>query len=141
MICSNSQLPRLVSESIMKIKENLLLYILVFLSFEKFIQHMVVTYAFYVDMGEIRSTVMVDHRLLMISGFIVGILFLVNIPFLLQRKRSSFTVLFFLAIFDFIGEFIAQGTLAIDITVSFLVASLILLILIIGRKRFVDQTG
>ena len=102
---------------------------------------MVVTYAFYVDMGEIRSTVMVDHRLLMISGFIVGILFLVNIPFLLQRKRSSFTVLFFLAIFDFIGEFIAQGTLAIDITVSFLVASLILLILIIGRKQFVDQTG
>jgi len=125
----------------MKIKDHLLLYILVFLSFEKFIQHMVVTYAFYVDMGEIRSTVMVDHRLLMISGFIVGILFLVNIPFLLQRKRSSFTVLFFLAIFDFIGEFIAQGTLAIDITVSFLVASLILLILIIGRKRFVDQTG
>jgi hypothetical protein len=125
----------------MKIKDHLLLYILVFLSFEKFIQHMVVTYAFYVDMGEIRSTVMVDHRLLMISGFIVGILFLVNIPFLLQRKRSSFTVLFFLAIFDFIGEFIAQGTLAIDITVSFLVASLILLILIIGRKQFVDQTG
>ncbi len=125
----------------MKIKENLLLYILVFLSFEKFIQHMVVTYAFYVDMGEIRSTVMVDHRLLMISGFIVGILFLVNIPFLLQRKRSSFTVLFFLAIFDFIGEFIAQGTLAIDITVSFLVATIILLILIIERKRFVDQTG
>jgi hypothetical protein len=125
----------------MKIKDHLLLYILVFLSFEKFIQHMVVTYAFYVDMGEIRSTVMVDHRLLMISGFIVGILFFVNIPFLLQRKRSSFTVLFFLAIFDFIGEFIAQGTLAIDITVSFLVATIILLILIIGRKQFVDQTG
>jgi hypothetical protein len=102
---------------------------------------MVVTYALYVDMGEIHSTVMVDHRFLMISGFIVGILFLVNIPFLLQRKRSSFTVLFFLAIFDFIGEFIAQGTLAIDITLSFLIASLILLILIVERKRFFDQTG
>ena len=125
----------------MKIKENLLLYILVLLSFEKFIQHMVVTYAFYVDMGEIRSTVMVDHRLLMISGFIVGILFLVNIPFLLQRKRSSVTALFLLALFDFIGEFIAQGTLAINITLSFLVASIILLILIVERKRFVDQTG
>jgi len=124
-----------------KIKENLLLYILVFLSLEKFIQHVVVTYAFYVDMGEIRSTVMVDHRFLMISGFIVGILFLVNIPFLLQRKRNSFTVLFFLAIFDFIGVFIAQGTLAIDITLSFLIASLILLILIVERKRFFDQTG
>lgn len=125
----------------MKIKENLLLNILVVLSFEKFIQHMVVTYAFYVDMGEIRNTVMVDHRLLMISGFMVGILFLVNIPFLLARKRSSFTVLFLLALFDFIGEFIAQGTLAIDITVSFLVASTILLILIIERKRFADNNG
>jgi hypothetical protein len=77
----------------------------------------------------------------MISGFIVGILFLVNIPFLLQRKRNSFIVLFLLALFDFIGEFIAQGTLAIDITVSFLVASIILLILIVERKRYVDQTG
>ena len=124
-----------------KIKENLLLYLLVLLSFEKFIQHVVVTYAFYVDMGEIRTTVMVDHRVLMISGFFVGILFLINIPFLMQRKRSSFTVLFFLALFDFIGEFIAQGTLVINITLSFLVASIILLILIIERKRFVDQTG
>ena len=125
----------------MKIKENFLLYILVFLSLEKFIQHVVVTYAFYVDLGEIRNTVMVDHRFLMISGFIVGILFLINIPFLLQRKRSSFIALFVLALFDFIGEFIAQGTLTINITLSFLVASIILLILIIERKRFVGQTG
>jgi len=84
---------------------------------------------------------MVDHRFLMISGFIVGLLFLVNIPFLLQRKRSSFSILLILALFDFIGEFIAQGTLIINITLSFLVASIILLILIIERKRFVDQTG
>ena len=125
----------------MKIKENLLLYLLVLLSIEKFIQHVVVTYAFYVNLGEIRSTVMVDHRFLMISGFIVGLLFLVNIPFLLQRKRSSFSILLILALFDFIGEFIAQGTLIINITLSFLVASIILLILIIERKRFVDQTG
>jgi hypothetical protein len=124
-----------------KIKENFLLYILVFLSLEKFIQHVVVTYAFYVDLGEIRSIVMVDHRFLMISGFIVGILFLINIPFLLQRKRSSFSILFFLALFDFIGEFIAQGTLTINITLSFLVASIILFVLIIERKRFVGQTG
>ena len=90
---------------------------------------------------EIRSTVVVDHRLLMVSGFIVGILFLVNIPFLLRRSRNSFRDLFFLALFDFIGEFIAQGTLAIDITVSFLVASIILLILIIYRRRLADNSG
>ena len=131
----------MVIRSMVKIKENFLLYFLVFLSLEKFIQHVVVTYAFYVNLGEIRSSVMVDHWVLMISGFFVGLLFLINIPFLLQRKRNSFTVLFLLALFDFIGEFIAQGTLIINITLSFLVASIILLILIIERKRFVDQTG
>ena len=122
-------------------KQNLLLYILVFLSIEKFIQHMFVSYALYVDLMAIRSTVVVDHRLLMVSGFIVGILFLVNIPFLLRRRRNSFRVLFFLALFDFIGEFIAQGTLAIDITVSFLVASIIILILIVERERLADYSG
>ena len=122
-------------------KQNLLLYILVFLSIEKFIQHMFVSYALYVDLMAIRSTVVVDHRLLMVSGFIVGILFLVNIPFLLRRRRNSFRVLFFLALFDFIGEFIAQGTLAIDITVSYLVASIIILILIVERERLADYSG
>ena len=122
-------------------KQNLLLYILVFLSIEKFIQHMFVSYALYVDLMAIRSTVVVDHRLLMVSGCIVGILFLVNIPFLLRRRRNSFRVLFLLALFDFIGEFIAQGTLAIDITVSFLVASIIILILIVERERLADYSG
>ena len=121
--------------------KNLSLYVLLILSIEKFVQHMFVSYAFYVDLMEIRSTVVVDYRLLMFSGFIVGILFLVNILFLLRRSRKSFRVLFFLALFDFIGKFIAQGTLAIDITVFFLVASLLLLILIVERKRFVDNLG
>lgn len=54
----------------------------------------------------------------MISGFIVGILFLINIPYLYRRKPFSFKLLLSLALFDFIGEFAAQGTLLIDITVS-----------------------
>lgn len=122
----------------MRIKPSLPLAVLVVLSFEKFIQHMVVTYAFYRDVAEIRQSVVVDYRILMVSGFVAGCLFLINIPFLLRRKRFSFTVLFLLALFDFVGEFVAQGTLAIEITVSFLVASVILLILIFGRKRLLQ---
>jgi hypothetical protein len=117
------------------------IYILILLSIEKFIQHIAVTYAFAADLSEIRSAVAVDHRLLMISGFIVGWLFLVNIPFLFQQKRFSFSLLFGLALFDLIGEFIAQGTLIIDITVSFLVAFVILLILIIYSKRLAENNS
>lgn len=124
----------------MKTKKSLLLIVLLILSFEKFIQHMVVTYAFYVDSSEIRQTVAVDYEILMISGFLIGILFLINILFLVQGKRFSFIILFFLALFDFVGEFIAQGTSAIEITVSFFVASVILLILIFNRKRFFKST-
>ena len=46
-------------------------YILVILSIEKFIQHMFVSYAFYIDLMEIRSTVVLDHRLLMVSGLAI----------------------------------------------------------------------
>lgn len=100
---------------------------------------MVVTYAFYVNLTEIRDTVVINHKILMLSGFIVGILFLINIPFLYQRKPLSFIVLFMLALFDFVGEFIAQGTLAIEIYVSFIVATIILLILIFKKRTLLEN--
>jgi hypothetical protein len=120
----------------MKAHKPVLLYVLIVLSIEKVIQHMVVSYAFYVDLGGIRTSVVVDHRILMISGFIVGILFLVNIPYLYQQRRFSFRLLFGLALFDFFGEFAAQGTLLIDITISFVVALAIIIILLISKKQF-----
>ena len=123
----------------MKTNKSIWLILLIILSFEKFVQHMFVTYAFYVDLDEIRGKVVIDHNLLMISGFIVGILFLVNIPFLYQGKRFSVILLFFLALFDFIGEFVAQGTLAIEIMVSFIVATIILLIIIFKRKELLGN--
>jgi len=121
----------------MKESKPFLIYVLIIFSVEKFIQHTLVTYAFFADLSGIRNSVAVDYRFLMVSGLVVGLLFLINIPFLYQRKRFSFILLFFLALFDFIGEFVAQGTLLIDITVSFIVASAILIILILFRKRFV----
>ena len=121
----------------MKEKKSFILYVLIILSVEKFIQHTLVTYAFFENLAGIRSSVAVNYRILMITGLIVGILFLVNIPLLYQRRRFGFKLLFFLALFDFIGEFVAQGTLFIDITVSFIAAAAILIILILYRKRFV----
>ncbi|HLF89826.1 MAG TPA: hypothetical protein VI451_12820 [Anaerolineales bacterium] len=72
---------------------------------------------------------------MVVTGFLVGELFLVNAPFLFQRRRYSLMVLFCLALFDFAGEFIAQGTLVIDITLSFVVATIILVILVFYGRR------
>ncbi len=122
-------------------KRPFLLYLLIFLSIEKFVQHMVVTYAFAVDLRGIRSQVVLDYRVLMVSGFLVGILFLTNTFFLWQGKPFSFVFLFCLALFDFLGEFVAQGTLIIDITVSFVVATTILLILLFNWKALRHMSG
>ena len=116
-----------------------LLYILLVLYFEKFIQHLFVSYAFLVDIGGIRESVALNYRFLKIAGLLVGIFFLFNIPFLYKRKRYSYAVLLILALFDFIGEFFAQRTLVIDVTVSFTVSSAILLILILRGKRLVNN--
>jgi len=67
-------------------RNRFIIYFLIVLSIEKFIQHILVTYAFFVDWGGIRGTVALDYRLLMISGLIIGLLFLINIPFLYKRK-------------------------------------------------------
>ena len=120
----------------MKIKGNLPLMVLIVLSVEKFIQHMFVSYAFAVDLAGIRATVAVDYRLLLVSGFIVGWLFLINIPFLWRQVRGAFYLLFGLAMFDIVGEFVAQGTLFIDMMLSFMVALAIVLILLAYRTRF-----
>ncbi|HNB52079.1 MAG TPA: hypothetical protein PK530_09060 [Anaerolineales bacterium] len=119
----------------MKKKISLPLALLIFLSLEKFVQHMAGTYAFAVNLRAIRGSVVVDYRFLMVMGFFVGLLFLVNVRGLYQEVFSSRLALFFLALFDFVGEFIAQGKLAIELTVSFLVATVIMVIIGISWRH------
>jgi hypothetical protein len=123
----------------MKSKRSFPLVLLMILSLEKFIQHMFVTYAFLVDLGGIRQSVSLDYRLFMISGFVVGILFLVSFMLMIRRNRLSLNLLLGLALFDFVGEFVAQGTLFIDIPVSFVVASVIILVLLVTRNSLVEE--
>jgi hypothetical protein len=123
----------------MKSKLSFPLVLLMILSLEKFVQHMYVTYAFMVDLGGIRQSVSLDHRIFMISGFLIGILFLVSFILMTRRNQLSLNLLLWLALFDFVGEFVAQGTLFIAITVSFLVASLIIIVLLVTRKSLVEE--
>jgi len=114
-------------------------FLLLILAFEKFIQHMFVTFALITDLGRLRQQVSLDFRFFLISGFLVGILFLVAFFLLLRRNPLSLSLLLYLALFDFIGEFVAQGTIFNIITVSLLVATLILILLRLKREELRDN--
>jgi hypothetical protein len=125
----------------MKNNRSLSQIFLLILAFEKFVQHMYVTYGFIVNLGGIRLAVSLDYRIFLISGFLVGLLFLLAFILLFRGNRLSLTLLFYLALFDFLGEFVAQGKVFITITVSFLVAALILIMIGTKRRSLITSAG
>ncbi len=116
----------LVTPSAVRRNVPLFWYALAAILFEKIIQHIFVTVAFATHMTNIRSKVVPDPDILMILGGAVAVLFAVALWGALSRKNWSINLAIGLALFDLIGEFVAQGTLKIDMTVSFLVAALLL---------------
>jgi hypothetical protein len=108
---------------------------LVLLTFEKIVQHIFVTLAFYFNWEDIASTVVVPSTLLMIAGAIVAILFIISLWGLLKKWAWAVNLLIALAIFDLVGEFVAQGRLAISIPVSFLMAALLLILSLIYNRQ------
>ena len=104
------------------------------LSLEKFVQHMVVSYAFLMDVPGTRQFVRYDYRIFLVAGLVVGVLFLASFVLMVRRKRSGFVLSLALALFDFVGEFVAQGTLTIKITVSFIVASIMIAVYLFSRE-------
>ena len=64
-------------------------YVLVILIIEKIIQHVFVTFAFYSDFAGIRSSVAVEADLLMISGAMVAILFMLSLWGMISRKEMG----------------------------------------------------
>lgn len=101
---------------------------------EKIIQHVVVTTAFCFNWRDIRSTVAVPPDMLLVLGAIVAILFAAALWALLNRRPWATILVIGLALFDLLGEFAAQGTLAIQLNVSFLVASALLLLCLLERR-------
>ena len=101
-------------------------YLLLILIVEKVIQHITVTVAFLYNSGNIQSMVAHDYRIFMVSGAIVAVLFMIALYGVIKKRKWSITLTAVLALFDIIGEFVAQGTLFIVITVSVLVAVVLL---------------
>jgi uncharacterized membrane protein (UPF0136 family) len=121
----------------MKRERSLSFIVLLVLALEKLAQHMFVTYAFISNLGGIRGDVSLDYRIFMISGFLVGILFLVAFIMMVRHNPVSLRLLFYLSLFDLIGEFVAQGRVFITITVSLLIATAIIVIVYVRRKRLI----
>lgn len=101
-------------------------FALIVLIVEKIIQHIFVTLAFYFNWADIASTVAVSPTALMILGAIVAGLFGLALWGMLRKRTWAVNLVIGLALFDMIGEFVAQGTIGIVINVSFVVATLLL---------------
>jgi hypothetical protein len=115
-------------------RPNWIYYGLILLTIEKIVQHIVVTLAFYFNWKDIASTVVVSPTLLMISGAMIAVLFILGLWGVLKRKSWTVNLLIALALFDMLGEFVAQGRIAITMTVSFLAATLLLILCLAYRR-------
>ena len=109
-------------------KRSLTSYLLIILLGEKVTQHVVVSVSFFYNISDIRSTVAVQYEVLMISGAIVAVLFAAALWGVIERRNWGLHPVAVLAAFDIVGEFIAQGTIFITITVSILVAIVLLVL-------------
>jgi hypothetical protein len=115
-------------------------HLLLVLIVEKIIQHIVVTIAFYLNLRDIGSTVAVNPRVLMVLGAVVAVLFILSLWGMLTQRRWALNLVIALALFDMVGEFVAQGKIAIAVTVSFLVATLLFMLALIYRRQALKGT-
>jgi hypothetical protein len=112
--------------------------ILIVLICEKIIQHVAVTLAFYFNWKSIISTVKVDPTILMVLGAIVAVLFMICLRGMIAQKKWVINLVILLAWFDIIGEFVVQGKIDIVINVSFLVATLLLILALQTRRKILN---
>jgi hypothetical protein len=116
-------------------------YPLIALIFEKIVQHITVTVAFYFNWANIAASVVLNPNLLMVLGAVVAVLFAIGCWGIISRQTWAIKLVIALAFFDILGEFAAQGTIAIAITVSFLVALILLILAFLYQRQAVQSTA
>jgi hypothetical protein len=102
---------------------------------EKVIQHLFVTLAFYFNWADIASTVAVSLTILMILGAIVVVLFALSLWGTIKKQTWAANLVIALSLFDILGEYVAQGRFYITLNVSFIVATLLLILALVYRRR------
>lgn len=133
---SNTDDPAGMAQSSARGSKALRTAILVLLA-EKVIQHVFVTAAFAVDLADIRGSVAVPWLVLAVAGAALALVFAVAFERYRRRRPAARVLIAVLALVDVIGEFLAQGTLAITVNVSFIVALLLLALVARDRLRAV----
>ncbi len=111
-----------------------ILALLVLLTIEKMIQHVAVTLAFILNISNIRGTVALDFRFFLLAGSAEALLFALAGWGILRKQPWANGLLMILALMDIVGEFVAQGTLLINLNVSFLVAVVLLGVTLVYRQ-------
>lgn len=102
---------------------------------EKIVQHVFVTLAFWFNWYNIAATVVVSPTVLMVLGALAALLYALALWGALRDKKWANLLAGGLALFDIMGEFAAQGTLAIQLNISFLVAALLLVLAFLNWRR------
>ena len=110
-------------------------YVIIALLAEKVIQHAAVTAALYFNWHDIDATVAISPTILMVLGGAAAVLFAVALWAVFKRRAWGTRLVIALALFDIVGEFVAQGTIAIDINVSFIIAATLLVLVLLDRGR------
>ena len=85
---------------------------------------------------ELRDQVAPPWEILLVTGGIVAVLFVVALIGLLRWEPWAPRLLVGLAVFDIVGEFVGQGTIMIEIVVSFLVAVVLLILALRAIPRY-----
>lgn len=109
--------------------------LLLLLLAEKVVQHVFVTAALVTDFHDIRGTVAVSPGILAPAGAVLAVLFAAALGATVRHRPWSRPLIAALALTDIIGEFAAQGTLAITLNVSFIVAVVLLALVAVERRR------
>jgi hypothetical protein len=116
-------------------KTTWLTVVIIALIIEKIIQHVFVTMAFFFNWGDIRTSVAVNPDLLMVLGAAVTVLFMHSLYGMLTQKPWAPVLVAGLALFDILGEFVAQGRIGIAVNISFTVAIILFVLAIFYRRE------
>ncbi|MDO9444524.1 MAG: hypothetical protein Q7K37_04350 [Dehalococcoidia bacterium] len=116
-------------------------WLLLAIAVEKTVQHTFITWAFAANRFELRPQVVPPWEVLMVSGGVVAVLFAVAVFGLWRWRGWAPTLLVALALFDIGGEFVGQGTVVIEIVLSFIVAVVLLPLAWRARARYEGYGG
>ena len=125
----------MTSGKLAPLKPNWLSHLIILLVIEKIIQHVFVTFAFYFNWKDIASTVAVSPTVLMVAGAIVAALFAIALWGMLTKKPWTLKLIIAWRSLTSFGEFVAQGVICIVLNVSFIVATLLLILALIYWRQ------